>query len=330
METQGLFFCVLAHFFMWCLSSHFSSFTYSYCLPCIWWFNLKILCFPYGIFTLYHSIHSLFVCVYLLTSFKSAYQVLLFQVTFSNFFFSPERNFLWIHNFKVSTSIFSCYCCSVTKLCLTLCDPMNCSMSGFPVSLSPRVCSLMSIESVMPSSHLILCHPLLFLPSVFPSIRIFSKESAFCIQCQSIETSASVLPMNIQCWFPLGLTGLISCCPRDFKSLLQYHNSKAWILWHSAFFMVQQQYMTTGKTIALTIQTFVGKVMSLLFNMLSRLVIAFLPRSKCLLISWLQVIVHSGFEAQENKSLTLLPLFPHLPWSDGTGCHDLSFLNAEF
>ena len=77
--------------------------------------------------------------------------------------------------------------------------------------------------------------------------------------------------------------------------------------------MVLQQYMTTGKTIALTIQTFVGKVMSLLFNMLSRLVIAFLPRSKCLLISWLQVDVHSGFGAQENKSLTLLPLFPHLP-----------------
>ena len=99
------------------------------------------------------------------------------------------------------------------------------------------------------------------------------------------------------------------------KSLLQHHSSKASILWCSAFFTVQcsHPYMTTGKTGALTRQTFVSKVMSLVFNTLSRLVIAFLPRSKCLLSSWLQVTVHSGFGAQENKSLSLFPLFPHLP-----------------
>ena len=132
----------------------------------------------------------------------------------------------------------------------------------------------MSIESVMPSNHLILCHPLL-LHSIFPSIRVFSKES--------------VLPMNIQGWLPLGWTGLITLRSKGLKSFLQHHSSKASIHWHSAFFIVQvsHPYMTTGKPIALTRQTFVGKVMSLLFNMLSRLVITFLPRSKHLLISWL-------------------------------------------
>ena len=116
------------------------------------------------------------------------------------------------------------------------------------------------------------------------------------------------------------------------KSLLQHHSSKASMLWCSAFFMVQisHPYMTTGKTTALIIQTYVGKVTSLLFNMLSRFVIACLPRSKCLLISWLQspsaVILES-----KKKSLSLFPLIPHLlPRSDGTGCHDLCFLNVEF
>ena len=145
----------------------------------------------------------------------------------------------------------------------------------------------MSIEMVMPSNHLILCHPLLLLPSVFPSIRVFSNESALCIRF-----IFSVYPSNEYSgwisfrtdWFDLlAVQGTL-------KSLLQHHSSKASVLWYSAFFMAQLSHpsMTTGKTIALTVWTFVGKVMFVLFNMLSRFVIAFLPRSKHLLISWLQ------------------------------------------
>ena len=151
----------------------------------------------------------------------------------------------------------------------------------------------MSVKSVMPSNHLILCHPLLILPSIFPSIRVFSNESALCIRWPKYWSfSFRISPSNEH-------PGLISfridwldllAVQGTLKSLLQHHRSKASILWHSAFFIVQllHPYMTTGKTIALTRRTFVGKVMSLLFTMLSRLVITFLARSKCLLISWLQ------------------------------------------
>ena len=151
----------------------------------------------------------------------------------------------------------------------------------------------MYIKSVMPSSHLILWCPLLLLPSIFPSIRVFSNKSALHMRWPKYWSfSFSISPSNEH-------PGLI-CFRMDWldllevqgtlKSLLQHHSSKASILWCSAFFTVQlsHPYMTTGKTIALTRETFVGKVMSLLFNMLSRLVITFLPRSKCLLISWLQ------------------------------------------
>ena len=151
---------------------------------------------------------------------------------------------------------------------------------------------LMSIASVMLSNHLILCRPLL-LPSSFPSIRVFSSESVLRIRWPKYWSfSFSISPSN-------EYSGLISFRMMDWlgllavqgtlKSLFQYHSSKASIIWHSAFFIVQlsHPYMTTGKTIALTRWTFVGKVMSLLFNMLYRFVIAFLPRSKCLLISWL-------------------------------------------
>ena len=152
---------------------------------------------------------------------------------------------------------------------------------------------LMYIESVMPSNHLILCCPLFLLPSILPSIRIFSNESVLHIRwpkywsfnfsiCPSSEYSG-LISFRMD-WFDLlAVQGTL-------KSLLQHRSSKASILRHSAFFMVQlaHPYMTTGKTIALTRQTFVGKVMSLLFKMLSRFVIAFLPRSKHLLISWLQ------------------------------------------
>ena len=145
----------------------------------------------------------------------------------------------------------------------------------------------------MPSNHLVLCHPLLLLPSIFPSIRVFSSESVLCIRWPKYWSfSFSIRPSN-------EYSGLISfrihwfdllAVQGTLKSLLPYHSSKASILWCSAFFVVQlsHSYMTTGKTIALTIQTFVGKVMSLLFNMLSRFVVAFLPRGKHLLISRLQ------------------------------------------
>ena len=150
----------------------------------------------------------------------------------------------------------------------------------------------MSIESVMPSNYLILCRPLLLLPSVFPSITVFSNESVLCIRWPKYwSCSFSISPSNEH-------SGLISFRIDEFdllavqgtlKSLLQHHSSKASVLWCSAFFMIQlsHPYMTTGKTIALTRWTLVGKIMSLLFNMLSRFVIAFLPRSKCLLILWL-------------------------------------------
>ena len=151
----------------------------------------------------------------------------------------------------------------------------------------------MSIESVMPSNHLILCHPLFLQPSIFPSIRVFSSESVLCIRWPKYWSfSFNISPLNKH-------PGLISfridwldplAVQRTLKSLLQHHSSKASILQHSAFFIVQLScpYMTAEKTIAFTWWTFVGKVMSLLFNMLSKFVIAFLPRSKRLLISWLQ------------------------------------------
>ena len=150
----------------------------------------------------------------------------------------------------------------------------------------------MSIESMMPFSHLIRHCSLLLLPPIFPSIRVFSDESALCLRWPNYWSfSFNISPSNEH-------SGLISfrmdwldllAVQGTPKNLLQHHSSKASILRHSAFFIVQlsHQYMTTGKTIALTRQTFIGKVMSLLFNMLSRSVITFLPRSKSLLISWL-------------------------------------------
>ena len=150
----------------------------------------------------------------------------------------------------------------------------------------------MSIESVMPSSHLILCRPLLLLPSIFPSIRVFSNESTLHMRWPKYWSfSVSVIPSKEHpglLSFRMDWLDLLTV-QGTLKSLLQQHSSKASILWYSAFFTVQlsHPYTTTGKTIALTRRTFVGKVMSLLLNMLSRLVITFLLRSKHLLISWL-------------------------------------------
>ena len=151
---------------------------------------------------------------------------------------------------------------------------------------------LMSIELVMPCNHLILCRPLLLPPSIFPSIRVFSNESALHIRWPKYWSfSFNISPSNAysgRISFRMDWLDILAV-QGTLKSLLQNHSSKASILRHSAFFIVQlsHPYMTTGKTIALTKRTFVGKVMSLLFNLLSILVITFLPRSKILLISWL-------------------------------------------
>ena len=180
---------------------------------------------------------------------------------------------------------------SVAQSCPTLCNPMNRSTPGLPIHnqlLSPP--KPVSIKSVMPSNHLILCCPLLLLPSIFPSIRVFSKESFLHIRWSKYWSfSFSISPSNEYLGsisFRIDWLDLFAI-HGTLKSLLQHHSSKASILQHSAFFIVQlsHSYITTGKIIALTVQTFVGKVMSLFFNMLSRFVIAFLLRSKHLLIS---------------------------------------------
>ena len=179
----------------------------------------------------------------------------------------------------------------------------------------------MSTESEIPSSHLILCHPLLLLPSIFPSIRVFSNESVLRMRWPRYWSfSFSISPSNeysgpisfrIDGFHLLAIQGTL-------KSLLQHHTSKASILRRSTFFTVQlsHPYMTTGKTIALTRQTFVGKVMSLLFNMLSRLVTAFLPRKKHLLISWLQSPSAVILKPKKIKSVTASIVSPSV-------CHEV-------
>ena len=193
-------------------------------------------------------------------------------------------------------NIFEIIFSSVQSLnCVRLCDPMNRSTPGLPVHHqlpSRSLLKLMPIELAMPSSHIILCRPLLLLPPIPPSIRVFSNEStlhmkrpkywSFSFSISPSNEHAGLISVRIDWLDLLAVQGTL-------KSLLQHHSSKASIFRHSAFFTVQlsHPYMTTGKTIALTRWTFIGKVMSLLFIMLSMLVITFLPRSKCLLISWL-------------------------------------------
>ena len=178
----------------------------------------------------------------------------------------------------------------------------------------------------MPFNHLILCHPLLLPPSVFPSIRVFSRESVLCIRWPKYWSfSFSISPSNEH-------SGLISFrmdwldileVQGTLKSLLQHHSSKASILQLSALFIVQlsHPYMTTRKTIALTRQTFVGKVMSLLFNMLSGLIITFLPRSQCHLISWLWSPSAVILEAPKIKSATVFTVSPYI-------CHEVMRTDA--
>ena len=200
-------------------------------------------------------------------------------------------------------------------------------------SPTPRACS-----NSCPSSQW--CHPAIS-SSVIPfssRLQSFTASGSFQMSCffasggQSIRVSASasVLPVNIQDWFLLGLTGWISLMSKGLSRVFSNTTAqKPSIVWRSALFIVQLSYpyMTTGKIIALTRWTLVGKVMSLLFNMLSRLVITFLPRSKCLLISWLQSPSAVILEPPKS-SFHCFPIY--LPWSDGTRCHDLSFLNVGF
>ena len=210
---------------------------------------------------------------------------------------------------------------------------MDCSTAGSPVPHHLLEFAQVHVHCiVMPSNHLILCHPILLLSSIFPSIRVFSNESALCIRLPkywsfSFSNSPSneylgLISFKIDWFYSLTVQGTL-------KSLLQYHNSKASVLWCSAFFMPQllKSYMTARKTIAWNIRTFVSKVISLLFITLSRFAIAFLPQSNHLLISWLW----SPFaEILEPKKKTchcfhLLPFY--LPWSDEARCHDLHFFN---
>ena len=186
----------------------------------------------------------------------------------------------------------------------------------------------------MPFNHFILCYPLILPPSIFPSIRVFSNESvlhirwpkywSFSFSISSSNEYSGLITFRMDWLDLLAVQGTLN-------SILQHHSSKASILWHSACFIVQllHPYMTTGKTIALTWWTFVGKVMSLLFNMLSRLVITFLPR--CLLISWLQSPSAVILEPPKNEICHYFYCFPiYLPWSDGTRCHDLQMLHLFF
>ena len=191
----------------------------------------------------------------------------------------------------------------------------------------------MSNESVTPSNHFILCPPLLLLSSIFPSIRVFSSELAFHIRWPKYWSFSFNISLSDE------YSGLISfrmdwldllAVQGNLKSLLQHHSSKASILQCSALFIVQlsHPYKTSGKTTALTRQTFVGKVVSLLFSILSRLLITFLPRSKSLLMA--AITICSDFGAQKNKVWHCFHCFPiYFPWSNGTRCHDLSFLNVE-
>ena len=218
-------------------------------------------------------------------------------------------------------------------MCPNLSNPMDCNMPGFPVLHHlPELAQTQVhwVSDAFQPPHLL--SPLLLLPWIFPSIRVFSNELVLPIRWPKYWIF-SISPFNEYSglisfrmdWFDLlAVQGIL-------KHLLQHHSSKASILLHLAYFTVQlsHAYMTTGKTTALTRQIFSGKVMSLLFNTLSRFVTTFLPRRKCLLISWLQSL--STVILEPKKICHCFHCFPiYLPWSDGARCHDLHFLNAEF
>ena len=238
------------------------------------------------------------VCILLLLWFMSYWNVHLYK-----------KLYLWIFQFS-SVQLLS-------RVQLFATPWISARQASLSITNSRSSLRLTSIESVMPSSHLILCRPLLLLPLIPPSINVFSNESTLRMRWPKYESfSFSISPSNEH-------PGLISfrmdwldllAVQGTLKSLLQHHSSKASILGHSAFFTVQlsHPYMTTGKTIALTRWTFVGKEMSLLLNMLSRLVITFLPRSKRLLISWVQSPSAVILEPKKIKSDTASPSIFHV------------------
>ena len=200
------------------------------------------------------------------------------------------------------------------------CDPMNCSTTcSLSFTVSWHLLKLMSIGSMMWSNHIILCHPFPSCLQSFPPSGSFLISQLFKPGDQSIGTSASalVLPENMQGPFPLGLTGLISLQSKGHSSIFS-STTKASTLWHSSFFMVQlsQLYMTSGKIIALIIQTFVSKMISPFFNTPSSFVIAFLPRSKRLLISWLLSPSTVILEPKKIKSVTISTFSPSI-------CHEV-------
>ena len=213
----------------------------------------------------------------------------------------------------------------LSRVLLFLTPQTAARQASLSITNSWSLLKLMSIVLVMPSNYLIFCRPLLLPPSIFPSIRVFTNESVFPIRWPEYWSfTFSISPSN-------EYSGLISfkmdwldllAIQGTPKSLLQHYSSKASILWRSAFFIVQlSPYMTTGKTIALTRRTFVGKVMSLLFNMVSRLVKAFLPRSKRLLISWLQSPSAVILEPPKIKSVVVSIVSP-------SNCHEVMGLDA--
>ena len=249
----------------------------------------------------------------------------------------------WIVLYLFFCYKFFTYCCyksfvryqfsSVTHLCPTLCNPMNCSMPGLPVHHQLPEFTQTHIhrvsDAIQPSYPLLSPSPPAPNPSQHQSLfqwvnswHEVDKVLEFQLKHHSFQwTPRTDLLQN-------GLVDLLAV-QGTLKSLLQHHSSKASILRHSAFFTVQlsHPYMTTGKTIALTRWTFFGKVMPLLLNMLSRLVITFLPRSTCLLILWLQSLSAVILEPQKI-AWHCFPIY--LPWSDWTRCHDLHFFNVEF
>ena len=217
-------------------------------------------------------------------------------------FFTAEPPGKLVHTHSVQFSSVQ----SLSHVWLIATPWISARQASLSITNSRSLLKLMPIESVIPSSHLLLCHPLLLLPPIPPSIRVFSSESTLHMRWPKYWSFSFIIsPSNEHprlISFRMDWLDLLAV-QGTLKSLLQCHSSKASVLWCSAFFIVQllYPYMTTGKTIALTRQTFVGKVMSLLFNMLSRLVITFLPKSKRLLISWLQSPSAVILEPPKNK-----------------------------
>ena len=222
---------------------------------------------------------------------------------------------------------------AVTQSCPTLCDPMDCSAPGFPVYHQlPELTQTHTIQSALPSSHLILCHPLLLPPSIFPSMGVFSNVQLFLSGGQSIgvSASASVLPMNIQNWFPLGRTGWISLQSkgllRIFSNTTKHQFSALSFLYCPTLTFIHDYW----KNHSLTRRTFVSKVMSLLFNMLSSWSEFFFQIASTFWFHGCSHHLQWFWRPAQNKVSHCFHCFPiYLPWSDGTGYH-IIFLNVEF